>query len=53
MIGKPDALLKAKTEEIVVKRAKNNFYLQLKVGGERRTKVIVRDPRRSYRRSSP
>jgi len=41
----PDAWLKAKTEDVVVKRDGNNdFYLKLKVRGETRTKVIVKDP---------
>jgi hypothetical protein len=45
LIAKPDAWLKAKTEDIVIKRDKNNdFYLNLKVGGQTRTKVIVKDP---------
>lgn len=45
IIGKPDAWLKAKTEEIVIKRTTNtDFYLNLKVGGQSRTKIIVKDP---------
>ena len=47
IIGKPDAWLKAKTEEIVVRRnANNDMYLNLKVGGETATKVLVKDPPR-------
>src|ERR1700722_15336998 len=45
LISKPNVWLKAKTEEIVVKRNGNNdFYLNVKVGGWSRTKVIVKDP---------
>jgi hypothetical protein len=45
LISKPDAWLKAKTEDVVVKRTANNdLYLNLKVGGQTRTKVIVKDP---------
>lgn len=45
MIGKPDAWLKSKTEEIVVKRTGNSdMYLNLKVGGQTKTKIIVKDP---------
>ncbi|MCK1541620.1 hypothetical protein IVB12_06405 [Bradyrhizobium sp. 179] len=45
IIGKPDAWLKSKTEEIVVKRNGNNdMYLNLKVGGQYKTRVIVKDP---------
>jgi hypothetical protein len=45
LISKPDAWLKAKTEDIVVKRNGNNdFYLALKVGGQTKAKVVVKDP---------
>jgi hypothetical protein len=45
VISKPTAWLKAKTEEIVVKRNGNNqFFLRLQVGGETTAKVVVQDP---------
>jgi hypothetical protein len=45
LISKPEAWLKAKTEEIVIKRTANeDFYLNLKVGGQTKTKVVVKDP---------
>ena len=45
VVSKPDVWLKAKTEEIVVKRNGNDdLFLNLKVGGEVKSDVIVKDP---------
>ena len=45
IVGKPDAWVKGTTEEIVVKRNGNNdIYLNLKVGGKTKSKVVVKDP---------
>ena len=45
IISKPESWIKAKTEEIVVKRTGNNdFYLRLSVGGQTKAKAIVKDP---------
>jgi hypothetical protein len=45
LISAPAAWLKGKIEDIVVKRDGNNdLYLNLKVGGQTKTKVIVKDP---------
>jgi hypothetical protein len=43
--SKPTTWLKAKTEEIVIKRPTNvDLFLNLKVGGEVKSMVIVKDP---------
>jgi hypothetical protein len=45
IISKPVSWIKAKTEDIVVKRTGNNdFYLRLSVGGQTKAKAIVKDP---------
>ena len=42
---KPATWTKGKTEEILVKRNGNeDFYLSLRVGGESKSFVIVKDP---------
>jgi hypothetical protein len=45
LIGAPEIWIRAKTEEFVIKREGNNgFYLNMKVGGETKTIVVVADP---------
>jgi hypothetical protein len=45
LISKPDTWVKGKTEQVVAKRNGNNdFYLNLKVGGQNNTIVAVADP---------
>lgn len=45
IISNPEAWLKAKTEEIVVKRDGNNdLFLNLTVGGQTKSMVVVKDP---------
>lgn len=45
IVAKPDGWIKAKAEEIVVKRNGNNdVFLSLRVGGQSRSQVIVKDP---------
>jgi hypothetical protein len=45
LIGQPDDWKKAKTEEFVVKSdSKDGFYLNMKVGGESKTLVVVPNP---------
>lgn len=45
LIGQPDDWKKAKTEEFVVKsNSKDGFYLNMKVGGETETLVVVPNP---------
>lgn len=45
VVSRPASWLKAKTEEIVIKRPTNvDLFLNLKVGGEVRSMIIVKDP---------
>jgi hypothetical protein len=45
VVSMPDAWFKAKSEQIVVKRNGNNdMFVSLKVGGQSRAQVIVKDP---------
>jgi hypothetical protein len=45
LVSKPETWTQGKTEQIVVKRSGNNdIFVQLKVGGETGSKVIVKDP---------
>ncbi|MDA9399709.1 MULTISPECIES: hypothetical protein [Bradyrhizobium] len=45
LVSKPEKWTQGKTEQIVIERTGNgDVFLQLKVGGETNSKVIVRDP---------
>lgn len=45
VVSKPEAWLRGKTEEIVIKRDGNvDMLLDLKVGGQTRSAVVVKDP---------
>jgi hypothetical protein len=45
LVSKPETWTQGKTEQIVIKRAGNNdVFVQLKVGGETGSRVIVKDP---------
>lgn len=45
IVSRPDKWIKAKTEEIVVRRDGNrDIFLRLKVGGQTKSQIIVKDP---------
>ncbi len=54
IVSKPDAWIKARTEEIVIRRDGNvDVFLSIKVGGATKSFVIVKDPPNIAWRSKP
>jgi hypothetical protein len=54
VVSKPDAWIKARTEEIVIRRNGNvDVFLSIKVGGATKSFVIVKDPPNIAWRSKP